>query len=120
MSNKTWDPSGDYRPKDEPVPEEVRPQRGRKDTRKWCKGKVGVEHQPETVRSPFYNGPIFADKDCHWTSYKVYKRGVPQDFPPKWACYHRIQCSVCFKVLKDWLPTDLCPTYQREHSGDND
>jgi len=120
VSNKTWADDSPYRHKDEQIPEEVRPQRGKKNTRKWCKGKEGREHKPETVRSTFYNGPLFEKKDCHFVTHHVIKNGERVPLPPRWVCYHDVRCTECGKVLESFLPMEKCPTYQREHGGSTD
>jgi len=54
----------------------------RKDTKRWCRGKEGKEHQPITSR--WFNLPC--DR----------------------YCWHRMICSVCGKRL--WgMPVPACP-----------
>jgi hypothetical protein len=73
--------------KDEPVA--VR--HPRKNRKRWCKGKVGVEHRPVIERDPFWD-----------------KYGACQ--PRGWwsGCYHWERCTVCGKVLRRFLGAD-CP-----------
>jgi len=115
VSRKTWDPSSDYRPKDEPIPERVRPQRRKKNTRLWCGGKEGREHQPEIVRHHYY--ALWAEKDCHWWERWTYANGEKvQRKPDTWSCLHAERCTVCGKYLKVFLPQEECPTWQAQQA----
>lgn len=51
-----------------------------KDTKKWCRGKVGTEHAPECV------------------DYNTYKRTT---FAPEWRL---LVCKNCGKELDGWWP----------------
>ncbi len=96
---------------------------GRKNTRRWCRGKTGTEHQlAAAVRS--YYGRAYV---CGWrqTGYyapveppPVYPKGVPvpkrrywgkREFVVtgrEWRCHHEWQCMACQK----WLgPVPSCP-----------
>lgn len=44
------------------VTEEELPRRPKKKTRKWCKGKIGVSHDPEWFMGEWYNVKIC--KNC--------------------------------------------------------
>jgi hypothetical protein len=78
-----------------PSGERMRPQRGRKNTRRWCRGKVGVEHNPAVVIPP----NVYR-QECR--SYPHWRTGDPE----RWWCGHKLVCLVCGKVLK-WAV--LCP-----------
>ena len=75
---------------------------GRKDTRAWCKGKAGREHQPEIV----FCAPVFrrATVTCEW---------APRwfDGPVEWHCYHEEHCRSCGKVLRSSVGNSQCPVY---------
>lgn len=78
-----------------------RPQRGRKDTRRWCRGKVGVEHVVETRVNKH-------------ATYRV-ERGVgtpscyrAEWWPSRWWCNHEVACVNCGKILVVSLEDD-CP-----------
>lgn len=63
--------------------------RSRKNTKLWCRGKMGVEHAPVTVRVDH-----FADLPC--------TKGFL-------GCHHNVICSVCSKVLTPFCDESLCP-----------
>lgn len=78
-----------------------RPQRGRKNTRRWCRGKEGVEHV----------------LDVRLNKYTVYRRERNLDRPTcyrtewdlrRWWCAHERYCTVCGKII-DWSLNDDCP-----------
>jgi hypothetical protein len=72
---------------------------GRKDTRRWCKGKPGREHAAEIVLRPWYG------REC----------GKPSWYP-QWVCQHAEVCAACGKVLRH-LRVDECPDYrERGHA----
>lgn len=64
--------------------EEVPRHRSRKDRRKWCRGRVGVDHTPVWGRIVKYGsfGPSL-EKHDNWLEFK---------------------CQVCHKVLDTWSP----------------
>ena len=70
---------------------------GRKNTRRYCKGKTGVEHEPDLV-------PI---GHCRWVT------GWRMDGTASWECAHREICGRCGKVLREpWQLTRAeCPVY---------
>ena len=72
----------------------------RKNTAKWCRGKQGVEHIPAIVpNSDFLNQLKL--KDC----LEFAKRSNGQSG----TCLHRIECTVCSKILTQFLPIEECP-----------
>lgn len=70
----------------------------KKDTKRWCRGHVGREHQPEIVR----------DKSM---GFVTSCSGRSTDFLP---CLHLEQCSECGKTLRRWLPVEECPDRQND------
>ncbi len=88
-------------------PETVRDIRppGKKDTKKWCKGKVGVSHVPHLVLHTFYG------YSCRW--FKFYVGSDPKQ-RRQWNCMHRIECETCNKVLNAFLNPSECPNYPKE------
>lgn len=88
----------------------------RKDTKRWCRGKVGVEHELAAAVRSFYGNAYV----CGWrrTGYyasveppPVYPKGVPipkrrrlikREFVVtgrEWRCFHEWRCTVCGKWL---------------------
>jgi hypothetical protein len=89
---------------DDPQPPKRPP--ARKDTRSWCKGKVGREHIPVLELEP----PALTNWACGWRAdWRVRAR----EYGIGWACYHREVCQRCRKVLRE--PRELaraeCPAY---------
>lgn len=76
-----------------------RPQRNKKNTKKWCKGKVGVEHITEVI-VPENAGSIFTrDRPpCH--TWETTYRG------PVWWCLHYNVCITCGKHVSR---AKVCP-----------
>lgn len=72
-----------------------KPAAARKDTKRWCRGKVGREHQPMLQRARNYGRLTECGAGYHG----------------RWVCYHETVCSVCSKVLKHWGTADECPDY---------
>ena len=79
--------------------------KAKKDTKRWCKGKEGREHVPETVESHIWAG---MNKVC---GPRPYTGGW---WGGKWFCRHAIRCSECGKVLKTFLSEDECPDAKRD------
>lgn len=99
MSKGSWHSQEFERPEFVDVPDEPRPQRGRKNTKRWCKGKVGREHQPETVVNHQYTTSNWTE--CHESRW----------MPNHWSCRHAVQCTVCGKYVKTWLGREECPAW---------
>ena len=78
---------------------EVPRHRSRKDTRRWCRGKVGVEHQTE----------VRLDRPA-WKRDDVPDCYRPEWWPSSWWCNHQEVCTVCNKILRWSLERD-CPRY---------
>lgn len=113
MSKDSWWSGGERR--DDVIPDNVRPQRARKNTKRWCKGKVGRDHTPEVVRHHYYAAPLFADKPCHWQEHWSYRAGERIKLrDTRWSCYHAIKCTTCGKYLEQWPPKDMCPDWKGE------
>ena len=80
---------------------------GKKNTRKWCKGKVGREHTPEiVVPVNAYTRSVRRNQACHEIGWwdqaeKVWHRDG------QWSCAQALVCSTCQKVIKPMV--DDCP-----------
>lgn len=88
----------------QPLPaheERVRKGHARKDRKRWCKGKPGVEHVPEVVIPPNAMRP-----ECREYGMRT-RDGEPERW---WACGHVLACANCGKVLKF---TVRCPKKPR-------
>lgn len=81
----------------------------RKDTKRWCKGKVGREHMPVVAMSHHFLSPLPSGKEyrCGW----VLRGVVDGERRERWNCLHKRRCDVCERVLTLFgLGTD-CPDY---------
>lgn len=86
--------------------------RSRKNTRRWCRGKEGVEHDPVVV---------LRDQYRDWKPILYSKHGVtrrlpcwyPVWWPTRYFCAHRLVCKNCGKVLREGLGPD-CPDRPRQ------
>jgi hypothetical protein len=97
------------------------PHRSRKDRRKWCRGKVGVVHQPGIRLSKFcvsmqYSNPESAFASCHWRSRHRWRviRGVRWWVASDewlWSCQHEFYCVECGKILRDACGKE-CPEWK--------
>lgn len=79
--------------------------RARKNTRKWCKGKVGRPHTPEIRLEANIYSTWHQEHPCYradwWT--KQWER--------HWSCSHQEYCTTCGKILQFTLG-NKCPNYE--------
>lgn len=64
--------------------------RAKKDTKRWCRGKVGVEHQKTVVMGQNYSYPC---KDGGWFD----RETRTWHSSGRWICWHVIACENCGK-----------------------
>jgi hypothetical protein len=64
------------------------PHRSHKDTKKWCRGKVGVEHKPECFKF-----------DAGWVNAGSMA-----------VAWRELVCTECGKKLASWMPMRLLCT----------
>ena len=77
--------------------------RARKNTRRWCRGKVGVEHTPEIQSDHRGLGPCRVPPGwARWRS--------------TWWCHHVERCSECGKTLRHSLDVGECPDYPTQEA----
>ena len=83
---------------------EVPRHRSRKNTRRWCRGKIGVDHVLD-VRLDRYGEMLWRrDKaPCYRPSWR----------PASWWCNHERYCTRCGKILDASL-NDECSNYTIE------
>ena len=75
----------------------------KKNTKKWCKGKVGREHVLHITKGNY--GSFSECKDPRWRIYGS------EDFLERYLCWHQRSCKVCGKVLEWSLDKSECPDY---------
>lgn len=78
--------------------------RARRDTRRWCRGKPGIEHTPAIVL-PDNLYSRWRGQACRWMWW-----GRPGHEFAMYRCHHRWQCTTCGRKLRDMRP-DECPSY---------
>lgn len=81
--------------------DEVMPHKSKKNTRRWCKGKVGREHTPEIRHTGERNG---------WA--KGWVCGPRRWGLKGWSCHHEEICTTCGKLLR-WTLGGDCPDLDR-------
>jgi hypothetical protein len=103
-------------------PEPARRAPARKDTRRWCHGKPGLEHETVVVLHSQYGHTCGWREHGRWAQTgPVPPRGVTLPKWPKqgrewivtgrdWSCMHEVQCQVCGKFLGTVAE---CPVRQR-------
>lgn len=79
------------------------PHRSKKDTKRWCRGKPGVEHEREMREDRYLT--TLKGRACRWVLHYVHGR-----FPkPVWSCRHQWVCRKCNKVLTWRVEPEECP-----------
>jgi hypothetical protein len=78
--------------------------RSKKDRRNWCKGRVGISHEPVISDDP--RGPYSATCGL-WTYGVTYRNNVKQH--SRYMCFHVIECKNCGRILKYMLTEQECP-----------
>jgi hypothetical protein len=73
--------------------------KSKKDTKRWCKGKVGREHVGEIVYNPMWGNPV-----CGVSTWMKHSK--------RWSCHHMDACKNCGKRLRWSITLEECPTYQ--------
>lgn len=86
--------------------------RSRKDTRTWCKGKVGTSHEL-VIEIDRRSG----QSRCFWTSTYVSGEGLRAH---RWSyhCRHIERCVNCLKVMRFFLDKTECPDVHPEPGTD--
>jgi hypothetical protein len=102
---------------------ETPPHRAKKDRRRWCKGKVGVEHVPVVQDSK--NWTFMVNKfgtdhplvKCHWEPchrWRMFSNGrrwVHTENDGIWSCHHERACANCGKILECFGVGRDCPQW---------
>jgi hypothetical protein len=94
-----------YLPTDE---ENVGPHhKKKKDTKRWCKGKVGREHVP-CITKASSGGSC----RCNYAPWSIRHKSGETTPLKKYICWHQKSCQVCGKVLEWFLTEEECPDYK--------
>jgi hypothetical protein len=80
----------------------------KKNTKKWCKGKVGREHVPHIIKSNYG----VTDKCCNYAPWSVRHKNGETTPLKKYLCWHQRSCQNCGKVLEWFLSEEECPDYK--------
>jgi hypothetical protein len=105
-----WDAPVDKAP---PADDETRPTPGKKDKRRWCRGRVGREHLPVVQLEKgmaslrrYALDPV--RHRCRWTMWFV--KGLAITGKLHWSCSHQWECATCGKIVGPVQPNE-CPEY---------
>lgn len=82
--------------------------RKRKDTARWCRGKVGREHVPQVRQAQWASWLWSKGKTCY-----RHENSTWLDREQHWVCYHELACESCGKILQHHLPYWSCPLFTR-------
>jgi hypothetical protein len=87
----------------------------KKNTRRWCRGKVGVEHQLEVrldERTTAWRQHMHPDRPLCYRPDWLAQGGRSGRRPESWSwmCSHIRVCTVCGKIFDQFLGTE-CPDY---------
>ena len=88
-----------------PADDAWRPARGKKNTKRWCKGHVGREHAAELTISTKWSRTYTCGRPGEG---RISFWGSDRD----WTCYHEDVCTTCGKVLRWSVPKADCPVFQ--------
>jgi hypothetical protein len=77
--------------------------RARKNRRRWCRGKVGVEHVLDVRVSRHLSALNRVGAPCY----------RPEWWPRSWWCNHERYCTNCGKIIDASLD-DQCPDFTTE------
>lgn len=97
-----------------PVEDTQRPVAPRKNTKRWCKGKVGREHK----RALRASQKLSRTYTCGWSS-SIWRNAFRQNGGNSfWDCYHEEYCTACGKIMRDpWQLGDTeCPDYTEDQT----
>ena len=76
----------------------------RKDTKRWCKGVKGREHQLEIVLGRWVMASLASPRKCGQDTWL--------------RCVHQEQCAACGKIMAYFLPWDRCPDNPNREEND--
>lgn len=83
----------------------------KKNTKKWCRGKVGVEHVLD-IRKGRYFESLGDRVICRWrATWKGWSHGGWDALDPKWLCFHEEYCVNCGKITRTQLDPKECPNF---------
>jgi hypothetical protein len=95
------------------APEEPTKRRARKDRRRWCRGKTGVEHVLVIQKS---KSDRYVNSDCgwlcehHWSAFLRGKRWTATG-EAFFSCRHQRACANCGKILQHYGVGRDCPDW---------
>lgn len=90
----------------------------KKNTKKWCKGKTGVEHKPE-IRKSRYHASMGDKAFCRWVPRWTGWRSGGWDYKnPRWLCFHEEFCTTCGKITRHTIDREECPEYKEFVPGE--
>lgn len=114
-----WGPRLDEAKAD--APDAPGPPRARKDRRRWCRGKPGVEHKPvyRISKHAMYMRAAFprTRTSCGWIERRKWEWHMGErvwEPTGTWGyeCQHERACTECGKILNHYLPAKECPDWK--------
>lgn len=115
MSRYNWDSEPRLDEQKASAPD-VPKHHARKNKRRWCKGKVGVEHQLEIAldeRTVEWRSNNHTRPACYRPDWATKTRMHERSKFWSWMCSHIERCTVCGKIIEHAL-NDRCPDYTDE------
>lgn len=105
---------GGSRRRDEPSASwnRLRPQRRRKQAKRWCRGKEGVYHDCQ-LQPPQEPESRCSETPSWWRALKR-TNGQP------WWCGHQMVCANCGKLMEHKYPWFLCPDLPPQYQAEAD
>jgi hypothetical protein len=108
-------------------PDPARKAPGKKDKRRWCRGKPGVEHRTAIVLHSEHGHRCGWRETGRWVQTgPVAAKGITLPKWPRkrewvvtgrtWVCLHELQCQVCGKFLG---PAPACRTRPAIHDSNS-
>lgn len=83
----------------------------KKNTKKWCKGKVGREHVLHITRSNYGSLTV-----CGYVGWGIRHKNGETTPLKKYICWHQRSCQNCGKVIESFLSEEECPEYKEKHA----
>lgn len=94
------------RQRKEPAPDGPAKGKAKKNTKRWCRGRVGREHQLAIIDGEKWSSPCGPVSDVpFWVLDKN------EAVEPYWSCRHQMVCTACSKILEYFLPNYRCPLW---------
>jgi hypothetical protein len=95
------------RQKAQPKSDEWRKPGTKKNTKRWCRGKVGIYHVPVLIEEDWY---LSMGYRCEERVLAFPWMQIPNT-KLRWFCIHQERCVACNKIIRHNLRIEECPSY---------